>query len=207
MRTKKLILTVFIACFMPAAATTLTLDEVVAKTTARYADMNSFHAKFEQVLCDENSGTCSTYEGEVYYLKPNFVRMEIANPPQIYVGDSVSLWIYFPDRKQAIRQPLEQVPFAVNPDIFLKDYQERFSAVLETRGTDYVIVLTPLEEAEMFGRIAVEVSGATFAITGISIQDGAGMENKFVFTDIALNRKISRNKFKFEPPAGTEIID
>lgn len=189
-----------------AVAAGQTIDEVVDKTVEKYSKVNSFYARITQTLCDEENGICRIFTGSIYFLKPNFFRMEIENPSQIYVGDSSSLWIYLPDKKRAVRQRLSPLPFAVNPDLFLKDYEERFTAGLASDESGFEISLTPREETDIYMKIIVRID-RRFEITGVSIFDAAGIENRFHFDKMELNKKISKAVFKFNPPEGTEIIE
>jgi len=183
------------------------LNEVVDKTLENYRNLRSFYIEFTQEFCEKTSGTCQSFSGRIYFLKPNYFRMEIENPKQIYVGDSVSLWIYLKEKNKVIRQHLgNEIPFAVNPDIFLKDYQERFNAELKTNQF-YEIILTPKEETEIYERISVIINKDNFKITGITVIDEAGAENKFFFKNIQLNKKISKKIFEFNPPKGVEVIE
>ncbi len=183
------------------------LDSVINKTIANYQNLNSFYIEFTQQFCEKTSGTCQKFEGCIYFLKPNYFRMELKNPQQLYVGDSVSLWLYLPDKKRAIRQHFgPQVPFAVNPDIFLKNYQERFNAELKI-DKNYEIILTPIEKTEIYQRIVVTIDKQKYQITGINIIDETESENKFIFKNIQLNKKLSKKLFEFKPPKGTEIIE
>ncbi len=184
------------------------LQDVVAKTNATYANLNSFYTKFRQVMCDEAMGICNTYDGEIYFLKPNFFKMTIEKPGQVLVGDSSSLWIYLPTEKRAIRQSLKEIPFAINPNLFLAGYEERFNAALTSdRAGTIEITLTPKEATEIVTRVVVTVDASSFKITGIAIVDQAGAENKFNFENTKLNPSIDRKIFKFNPPKGTEIIE
>lgn len=183
------------------------LDEVINRTVKRYENLKSFYTHFTQTLCDEVSGICQSFNGEIYFLRPNYFRMEIEKPRQILVGDSASLWIYMPDKKKAIRQKLGQMPVAVNPDIFLKDYKERFNGELSSHKKDcYEITLRPKEETEIYEKIVVVIN-KNFEINGITIIDEAGAENKFIFDNTQLNKNISKNLFRFNPPKGTEVIE
>ncbi len=183
------------------------LDTVIERTIANYQNLKSFYIEFHQQFCDKESGSCESFEGLIYFLKPNFFRMEIKNPRQIYVGDSISLWVYFPERKKAIRQHLgANIPFAVNPDILLKDYQEKFNAQLK-KNSDYEIILTPKQATEIYKKIVVIIDRQRYEIKGVSIVDETDSENKFTFRNIQLNKKISRKLFEFKPPKGTEIIE
>lgn len=184
------------------------LQEVVAKTNATYANLNSFYTKFRQVMCDEAMGICNIYDGEIYFLRPNFFKMTIEKPGQVLVGDSSSLWIYLPTEKRAIRQSLKEIPFAINPNLFLTDYEERFNAALTSDSAGAIdITLTPKEATEIFTRVVVTVDARSYRITAIAIVDQAGAQNKFDFEDTKLNPAIDRKIFKFNPPKGTEIIE
>lgn len=204
---KKTIFFIFIIAaiqFLSAAD----LNEVITRTNAIYDGMNSFYTQFTQTMCDEAAGTCQNFEGEIYFLKPNFFKMTINDPPQVLVGDSASLWIYMPKEKRAIRQSLKQIPFAINPGVFLKSYDERFNAALtHADETYYEITLSPKETTEILNKIIVRVSAATFKITDIAIFDQAGAENKFIFEKTEINKKISKKIFQFKPAKGTEIIE
>jgi outer membrane lipoprotein carrier protein len=184
------------------------LNEVITRTNATYAGLNSYYTQFTQALCDETAGTCQSFEGEIYFLAPNFFKMTINDPPQVLVGDSASLWIYMPKEKRAIRQSLKQMPFAVNPSGFLKNYDERFNAALtHADETYYEITLTPKEPTEIVSKIVIRISATAFEITDIAITDQAGTENKFVLEKTEINKKISKKIFQFKPPKGTEIIE
>ena len=203
---KKFILGLFVigVAYFSAAS----LDEVVDRTNLTYANLNSFYTKFTQTMCDEAAGLCRIFEGEIYFLKPNFFRMTINNPQQVLVGDSTSLWIYMPKEKKAIRQDMTQMPFAINPEVFLKGYNERFNAALSGEDKDFCeITLSPKEETGIYSKIMIRVSLPGYKITDISIVDQTGAENKFAFEKTEINRKINKKIFQFNPPKGTEIIE
>jgi outer membrane lipoprotein carrier protein len=182
------------------------MDEIINKTIEKYENLNSFYAEFNQILCDEVSGTCSNFEGKIYFLRPNFFRMEMENPKQIYVGDSVSLWVYLPEKNRAIRQSLGQIPFQINPDIFLKDYEKRFNAELTDEDKNSVqITLTPKDKTDIYEKIIIKILKDKFEIAAITIIDEIGSESKFNFDKIEINKKISKKLFDFNPPKGTQI--
>ncbi len=187
-------------------ASALEVDEVINKTIGKYENLKSFYAEFEQVLCDEVSGTCHNIRGEIYFLKPSFFRMEMTDPRQIYVGDSTSLWIYIPGEKRAIKQHLEQVPFAINPDFFLKNYDERFTAELTKEEKDkFLVSLIPKEETEVYEKITVSIHKTKFEITAVTVFDKTGSKSTYNFSKIEVNKKISKRLFEFIPPDGIQI--
>jgi len=203
MKNKIIIFSMFVIVLQAFA---IDMDEIINKTIEKYENLNSFYAEFNQILCDEVSGTCSNFEGKIYFLRPNFFRMEMENPKQIYVGDSVSLWVYLPEKNRAIRQSLGQMPFQINPDIFLKDYEKRFNAELTDEDKNSVqITLTPKDKTDIYEKIIIKILKGKFEIAAITIIDEIGSESKFNFDKIEINKKISKKLFDFNPPKGTQI--
>ncbi|MCK4452861.1 outer membrane lipoprotein carrier protein LolA [candidate division WOR-3 bacterium] len=203
MKNKIIIFSMFVIVLQAFA---IDMDEIINKTIEKYENLNSFYAEFNQILCDEVSGTCSNFEGKIYFLRPNFFRMEMENPKQIYVGDSVSLWVYLPEKNRAIRQSLGQIPFQINPDIFLKDYEKRFNAELTDEDKNSVqITLTPKDKTDIYEKIIIKILKGKFEIAAITIIDEIGSESKFNFDKIEINKKISKKLFDFNPPKGTQI--
>lgn len=187
-------------------AFSLEVHDILEKTTEKYNKINDFYAEFTQTMCDELSGTCQLYEGKIYFKRPNFFRMEINDPTQIYVGDSSSLWIYMPEKKRAIRQSLGQIPVQISPDVFLKDYDKRFN--IEFLGEEKNIVqiaLIPKEDTDIYSKIIVDIHKTKHEIKVITIRDQAGQENKFAFEKIEINKKLSKELFEFKPPEGTQV--
>ncbi|UCD05949.1 MAG: outer membrane lipoprotein carrier protein LolA [candidate division WOR-3 bacterium] len=184
----------------------LEANEIITKTVEKYRGMNTFYTEFEQTYCDEGTGLCQRYEGKTYYMKPNFFRMELDEPKQIYVGDSVSLWIYMPEEKRAIRQALTQMPFQISPDALFDNYEEDFIASLEGEDEEsYDIILEPRDETDIYRRLKVKIHKKTFEIIGITVTDESGVESKFEFTKVEINTKIDRKIFEFNPPEGVQV--
>lgn len=180
--------------------------EILEKTIEKYRNMTSFYAEFEQVYCDEEAGICQRFEGKTYYMKPNFFRMEIAQPHQIYVGDSVSLWIYMPDEKRVVRQRLQQMPFQINPDALFENYREEYDPAVTNEGEDYYeILLEPKEESGVYRKMTVQIRKKKYDIMAISVTDETGAESRFAFTKMEMNKKISKKLFEFSPPKGVQV--
>jgi chaperone LolA len=182
------------------------VDEIISKTVANYEDMKTLYIEFSNVLCDEASGTCTMTDGTIYFKKPHLFRLEMENPEQVYIGDSTTLWIYIPEENRAIKQSALELPFQVNPDLFLRDYEERFTAALQEETKDtYMIQLLPKDSADVYSRINVDIAKDTYTIVGIAVFDGIGSENKYSFHTVKINPDISKKKFEFTPPPGVCI--
>lgn len=184
----------------------LEVDEIIGKTIAHYESMRTLYLEFSNVLCDEASGTCAMTDGVIYFQKPNLFRLEMENPEQVYVGDSTTLWIYIPAEQRAIKQSVSELPFQVNPDLFLRDYEERFTAELMEETDDiYAIRLLPKDSADVYDRITVDIAKNQYTIVGIAVFDDIGSENKYSFHKVEINPKIQKKLFEFKPPSGVRV--
>ncbi len=182
------------------------VEEIIAKTIENYENMTTLYVEFTNVLCDEATGTCSNASGVIYFKKPDLFRMEMNTPEQIYIGNSSVLWIYIPAEERAIKQNMAELPFQVNPDMFLHDYDERFTATLDKETEDtYRISLTPRDSTDLYECIAVEIDKKEYKIVGIAVTDEIGSENKYSFQNVQLNGKLSKKLFEFKPPAGVRV--
>lgn len=195
-----------IVCGLCTCINGIELDEILENTVKNYEGMTSFYAEFEQVVCDEVAGTCDRYEGRIFFVEPGFFRMEIDDPQRVYVGDSVSLWIYLPGENRAIKQEMTGMPFHINPDMLLADYDEQYHVRLSdtTEGT-YEVTLIPKDETTLYQDMVISISRRSFRIGAITIRDEIGSENKYTFRTFDANRRISKDMFNFKPPAGTQI--
>lgn len=184
----------------------LAVDEIISKTVANYESMETLYIEFSNVLCDEASGTCNVTDGVIYFQKPNLFRLEMENPEQIYIGDSSTLWIYIPAEKRAIKQSMTELPFQVNPDLFLRNYEERFTATLmEETEEIYMIRLIPKDSTDVYDRINVDITKDQHTIVSIAVFDDIGSENKYSFHKVEVDAKISKKLLEFKPPSGVRV--
>jgi outer membrane lipoprotein-sorting protein len=195
-----------ISLFAVTTVQGMSLDDIINKTIDNYKGLTSFYAEFDQIYCDEVSGTCDRFEGKLYYLKPCFYRMEMNDPKRIYVGDSASHWIYIPDENRAIKQGFTLLPVQINPDLFLRDYHERFTAELTgDEGKTYEVSLIPIDDTDVYEKIVISISKTEFEITAVKINQEIGSEIECIFSTFDINKKFPKDIFNFKPPEGTQI--
>jgi outer membrane lipoprotein-sorting protein len=98
------------------------------------------------------------------------------------------------------------MPFQINPDALLKNYQAEYDAQIITETDDYYeIALVPKEDTDIYRKLTVKIDKAAFEINSITVLDEAGVESKFEFSKVEINKKISRKMFEFNPPEGIQI--
>ena len=122
------------------------------------------------------------------------------------MGDSVSLWIYFPDENRVIRQTLEQMPFQINPDQLFADYKEDYNTEIIAENEEfYEISMNPKEDTDIYRSLLVKINRKTYEIIGITVKDEAGTESTFEFTKLEINKKFSKKLFEFNIPKGAQV--
>jgi chaperone LolA len=202
----KYLLPIVLFCVGTVPCYAASAEEIIGKTVTNYDNMTTLYLEFSNVLCDEALGTCNITDGVIYFRKPSLFRLETEHPQRTYVGDSEFLWIYLPDEERVIKQNMTELPFQVNPDYFLRDYDERFVATLvEENEQTCQIDLTPKDSMDLYEKITVKIDKEHFTITGIAVFDEVGSENKYDFHKIEINQKISQKQFEFKPPSGVRI--
>jgi outer membrane lipoprotein carrier protein len=185
-------------------------SEAVSRLQARYEATRSMRAEFRQRVEAPTLATPLESRGTVYFERPNRMRWDYEAPEeQVIVGDGKTLWIYQPDLKQVIRAPLGDAFQARTPLTFLAglgQVERDFDATLEREdATHWVLRLLPKGEADL-GTLTLVVRKSDAGLAEARITDPLGTTTSLVFTDEARNVAIAADRFRFEPPAGVDVV-
>jgi outer membrane lipoprotein-sorting protein len=145
------------------------------------------------------------------------MRWDYQRPqPKLFLSDGRSLMLYIPAEKQLTRSPLKasddlRVPFRLL--LSRLELRRVFSRLefapeaLAHQPADRVLRAYPKKRFEGDYRQVVMVVSPEYDIRRLLVvlPDQSTME--FSFDHIARNVPVSRNLFRFIPPAGTEVID
>lgn len=206
-----------------ASTAPVTLDLISARFAEVDARMNSLKASFRQFVRMEGSDTVQSVEGDVQFLKPDFMRLTQRLPePQTVVSDGARLWVYRPSTNQVISTRLEDwrrsEPLAKGLLDFGRsaDLLKRYDAVLSTvsaPGADgqrtFTVTLTPRPEAR-------KSSGADFELKltastkdffpGDAVLRVGQVSIHSVFSALRLNPEFPAQAFRFTPPPGADVF-
>jgi chaperone LolA len=193
---------------------------VVEIVQDRYDAMNGLAADFEQStesvvlsMGDVGSGdeAPATSRGHVVFSKPGRMRWEYQEPLESYViSDGRTLWIHDVAAKQATRVPVGEeyltgaaLQFLLGEGKLSDTFAIAVGACSET-GID--LDLRPRGPAS-YERLTMTADAQSGLISETSIVDLFGNRTRIRFRNIVVDPAPSAGAFRFDPPAGVEIVD
>ncbi|MDE0004093.1 MAG: outer membrane lipoprotein chaperone LolA [Rhodospirillaceae bacterium] len=171
-------------------------------------ETRTLQAEFSQELLDGGGNLIETASGTFSLKRPNRFLWSYSEPfEQQVVADAENLWIHDVELEQVTVSPLEGA-IASSPAMLLSgDGQVRDGfEVVETSGDGTIawVSLAPIEPGVDFRSVQVGFdAGELFALVLI---DALGQVTSIQFRNMAVNLDIEDEFFRFEPPAGADVI-
>lgn len=171
-------------------------------------ETRTLRAEFSQELLDGGGNLVETASGTFSLKRPNRFLWRYSEPfEQQVVADSENLWIHDVELEQVTVSPLDGA-VASSPAILLSgDGQVRDGfEIVETSGDGTIawISLAPIEPGVDFRSVQVGFdAGELFALV---LVDALGQVTSIQFRNMAVNLEIEDEFFRFEPPAGADVI-
>jgi len=187
---------------------------LMQKAGARYRQVRGFCARFEQELAVPLLRDTTYSSGSLCQERPNLLAMRFSDPAgDAVVADGDSFWVYYPssDPGQVLQFAMEVRPGGL-------DFHQEF---LDEPEKKYA--LTYLGEESVQGRRAHVIQAAPRGDPGFKeariwldseraliLRARIGMENgsfrTVTLSDIQLDPPADPDRFRFVPPAGTQVI-
>lgn len=189
---------------------------LIDKVEARFAEVETLRAGFEQKIFDAATGQTLASRGTVLLKKPLRMLWEYKEPEaQTIIADGKKLYLHVPADRQVTVQPLTNVLNSRSPALFLvggRRLREIFRITVVPRPNDSKIpeaslLLEPKEQSLTVTRIVIRVGTEDYTITSFTLHDWTGNRSDVVFTDMAVNGPVADKAFSFTPPKGTEVTE
>ncbi|MFM8409540.1 MAG: outer membrane lipoprotein chaperone LolA [Alphaproteobacteria bacterium] len=193
-----------------------TLDAAAAtrKVQDRYDSTETFTANFDQEMRLASGGQVLRSAGRVWFQRPGRMLWRYEAPEeQVIVADGEHLWVHQPADRQVLRAPLRDAFESRTPVSFLLGVarvERDFSATLLPAAGDGSVrlQLEPRDDPEgALGTLVLELDPVTFDIRAAIIRDPIGNTTRVVLRDLIRNQPLDPALFRFEPPAGTDVIE
>ena len=171
-------------------------------------DTRTLRAEFSQELLDGGGNLVETASGTFSLKRPNRFLWSYSEPfEQQVVADAENLWIHDVELEQVTVSPLAGA-IASSPAMLLGgDGQVRDGfEIVETSGDGAItwISLEPREPGVDFRSVQLGFdAGELFALV---LVDALGQVTSIQFRNMAVNLEIEDEFFRFEPPAGADVI-
>lgn len=172
------------------------------------SDAQTMSAAFEQTLFDETGAAAQASAGRFYVKRPGRFRWDYESPAeQVVVSDGTSLWMYDVDLGQATVRPIDQ-SLSGTPAILLSgrgslDENFRIVASYDRDGLEWVD-LAPLEASPEFESLSIGLDGTV--VSCIEVVDSLGQLSRLEFSDFQRDPPLEDELFRFDPPAGVDVI-
>jgi outer membrane lipoprotein carrier protein len=183
-------------------------DDSDTTVQAFFNELDTLQADFHQEVRDVDNTVQQVSDGKVWIQRPGRFRWDYASPyRQQLVSDGKRLWSYDEDLEQVTVQPIGEV-LSATPAMLLGGSQplELIFTVepLSADGNREQVLLKPKSNDSNVTALLLDFTDRI--ISGIRAEDSFGNITSFTFTNLVRNRELDSALFRFEPPAGVDIV-
>jgi outer membrane lipoprotein carrier protein len=190
------------------------VTKLAEKVDQHYNHLKSMRSHFTETY--NGAGTSRSESGTLWLKQPGKMRWEYSEPRQkLFIADGKTAWFYVPGEQQARKAPVSKIDDIRSPLRFLlgktklmKEFHELGFApnIKPVIPGDLVMRGSPKGMEDRVSLVILEVSPEG-RIDRIMLEEVDGALTEFRFTNEIENMPVADNLFKFEPPAGVEIVD
>ncbi|MEK7207812.1 MAG: outer membrane lipoprotein chaperone LolA [Pseudomonadota bacterium] len=202
------VLFLYVTCLSTSA-----LAEAVQKTSVDslqrfFTQVNSYSARFSQVVLDESHKTIQESSGSLWIERPNRFRWNYDAPfKQQIVSDGRRLWVYDVELQQVTVRSLGN-GLGETPAMLLAGrgrLEDNFSVKpLEARDNLAWAQITPRRKEG--GYEDIRAGFASGKLRALEMVDGFGHTTRITFHAPQENAPIEPSRFSFKPPEGVDVV-
>lgn len=175
-------------------------NSILKQLQNKYNSINDFEVNYAQSI---NGKTI--INGKIFFKKDNKYRIE--NKNQILGSNGIDIWNYNQRQKKFIINSYNSDESSVYSINYLV-YQLPENCILSARSesSHKVLELIPKSAELQFRKIELWINENNF-INKIVLLDYNNQTTEINLSNYIVNKNISDDKFSFNPPGGTKIID
>ncbi|HQO77359.1 MAG TPA: outer membrane lipoprotein chaperone LolA [Thermodesulfobacteriota bacterium] len=188
------------------------LESLLAAIKGKYSAIDSLEAHFVQKNFVATLNQVRELEGTLYLKRPHLFRMDVTSPsPQQLVFDGKYYWVYTEASCQVLKNPVPP-DFSQHPLINLIHTMENLeqdfiiSQGVTQSADEHSLTLALKESAGDIEGVNLIVS-KNLQIRRLMLRYSNGNNTQFFLSAITENPHIASEQFRFEPPAGAEVIE
>lgn len=189
-------------------------SDVLTKVQDFYDKTQTFESDFEQEFVIKAHGTTKKSKGQVAFSKPGKMDWIYQEPEgNRVVSDGTILRVYEKANKQMYEQNVQksQYPAALafltgTGKLSASFTFELFDGAAMNFPGGKVLVGTPKDPTPAYQKVLFYVDSQTSQVRRVLIVDGQSNRNRFDFVNPKVNVPMKDERFKFVPPAGTQVI-
>ena len=188
--------------------------DIARRTDEHYNNLKTFKTDFTEIY--QGPGISRTESGTLWLKKPGRMRWEYRQPREkLFLTDSHTAFFYVPGDRQARKTPLKNLDDIRSPLRYLlgKTKLEKELEALSlapdltpVKAGDSVLRGVPKAMKDRVSEVILEIS-PSFQIDRIVIREVDGTTTDFRFSNTVENIPVEDSLFRFQPPAGIEVIE
>ncbi len=198
----------FTASVVVKPAYAQTLQDTIASVENHYRDLNDLTAKVIQKNDLKSIGKTQKYEGKLFIKKPGKLRLEFSNGQLILIDGKAALF-YSKKSEQVIKKTFTDFEHMNIPVAFLLGaarIRDDFDVLEADPKKPRDLELLPRKPGAAMKKMRLRVDDAG-RIMEITIFDKSGNMTTITFSDIREGAGVDDQRFVFNAPKGTEIIE
>lgn len=197
-----------IALLMPVFAHAASVGEGQARLDRFLSHLSTMQAQFVQTLINPRGELIEESHGMLWLERPGKFRLQYTNPyEQLYVADGKKMWMYDRDLEQVtVKEQTDAL--GSTPALLLSSNEplEKNFSITELGAHEGFqwLELKPKAADSNFDYVRLAIEGDV--LRAMEMVDGFGQTTRLFFETVVRNKKISDDKFHFQPPPGVDVI-
>ncbi|TFH86482.1 outer membrane lipoprotein chaperone LolA [Billgrantia azerbaijanica] len=199
-----------LAALVAALAVPMTAlaSEGAERLTAMLEPLESYQARFEQLILDGSGERLQETRGQMWLSRPGRFRWEVDAPyEQVVVSDGEEVSLYDPDLEQVTVQALDQ-RVTHTPALLLSgsadELTESYEVSRSQQGSAESFTLVPKAPDTLFEELEMTFRGERLRF--LRMTDSTGQQTAIEFHDVRMNPAIDESRFVLEVPDGVDVI-
>jgi len=197
------------ACVLAPATMAQGEANAVARVDAYLAPLKTLSADFSQVVRNRDNQIVDRASGKLSLSRPDRFRWDYRKPyVQTIVADGKRLWLYDSDLEQVTVRALEQ-GLGSTPAMLLSGagkVGDAFAPVaVQAQGDWTWCRLRPKQEGSDFEQVSLAFDRRG-ELAAMELRDKLGQATVIEFGALRRNPSLDEALFRFEPPAGADVI-
>lgn len=174
-----------------------------------YRDVQTFAARFQQVVLDEELNPIEESSGAMQIKRPGRFRWDYEPPnEQVIVGDGSRIWIYDLELEQITVRPMGRALGETPASLLAGGTDVRNEFELQDLGEMGSLVwlrMVPKKSEGGFEDMRIGFEDGQIRV--LELVDGLGQTTRITLTEAAENPRLPDSQFQFQPPPGVDVID
>ena len=170
-------------------------------------DVRSARAAFSQTVISPDGARRKTSTGQFEFARPDRFRFTYQRPfEQIIVADGRTVWLHDVELNQVVVRPYAQAMGSTPAALLAGQALERdftLSPLSPRDGLEWV----QAQPRQADGQIrSLQVGFRTGVLAALEITDAFGQRSILQFSDVTVNPPLGDERFRYEVPAGVEVL-